>query len=155
MRKITNATTHATALLIGEGALLLRGSSGSGKSFIALQLIAEAQACARYCVRLIADDRVYLDILPNNILQARAPDSLKSLIEQRHCGLLTTQFEHSGIVKAILDLDAKAPRLPAEEENVADISGVKLPRFYHMPKTPFSLLQALELMKKASAHQSL
>lgn len=74
----------ATAVALENGAVLLTGKSGSGKSDLALRLI-DAGA------RLIADDRVEL-IVTDGRLHCRAPrdmpPELKGRIEARGVGII-------------------------------------------------------------------
>jgi serine kinase of HPr protein (carbohydrate metabolism regulator) len=58
----SNQTIHATAVLVGSRALLIRGASGSGKTTLALRLIAASEQGLLPFGRLVADDRVYLDV---------------------------------------------------------------------------------------------
>ena len=138
------STIHATALLIGERALLIRGAARSGKSSLALALIRQAQQDPSTFVRLIADDRVYIDRLPD-ALAARAPAHLSGMIEERGKGILNLPYESCGVITAVLDLQEDASGLEARVE----IEGMKLPRFFHTPRAPFKLENALEIMEKA------
>ncbi|RAI36158.1 serine/threonine protein kinase, partial [Rhodoplanes roseus] len=49
-------TLHASTVLVGARAVLIRGASGSGKSRLALRLL-DAVAAAGGFARLVADDR--------------------------------------------------------------------------------------------------
>jgi len=73
-----------TAVALGDGALLLTGESGSGKSDLALRLIDSG-------ARLIADDRVELTVRDGQ-LHCRAPrdmpPTLKGRIEARGIGIV-------------------------------------------------------------------
>ena len=81
------STIHATALLIGERALLIRGASGTGKSSLALSFIREARYCPQICVRLIADDRVHIERTGTSLLVS-APPLLAGLVEERARGIV-------------------------------------------------------------------
>ncbi len=50
-------TLHATALIVGDAGVLIRGRSGAGKSRLAEELVEAAQARGWFG-RLVADDRV-------------------------------------------------------------------------------------------------
>ncbi len=54
-------TVHASAVLTGAHAVLIRGPSGSGKSHLALSLLEAAQSHLLPFARLVGDDRVHLD----------------------------------------------------------------------------------------------
>ena len=76
------ATIHASAVLIGARAVLIRGPAGSGKSQLALALL-EAEHRARLpFVRLVADDRVQLEAEHGRLLVRSVP-ALAGLIEVR------------------------------------------------------------------------
>ena len=54
------ATVHASAVLVGARAVLIRGPSGAGKSRLALDLIEAARGGRLRFARLVGDDRVHL-----------------------------------------------------------------------------------------------
>lgn len=85
--------------------MLIIGPSGSGKSSLALALMALGAA-------LVADDRVVLTHTPANVI-ASAPPSLKGLIEARFVGLLHADSVASAPVAAVVDLGTEeTDRLP-------------------------------------------
>lgn len=97
---------HATAVAIDGRGLLILGASGSGKSSLAIELIALGGV-------LICDDGVWLHTATDPAMLAR-PKQATDLIEARHIGLL-----HAGAtldrapLKLIVDLDrAEEHRLP-------------------------------------------
>ncbi|MGB6965971.1 MAG: serine kinase, partial [Xanthobacteraceae bacterium] len=53
-------TVHASAVLVGARAVLIRGPSGAGKSRLALDLIEAGQSGRLLFTRLLGDDRVHL-----------------------------------------------------------------------------------------------
>lgn len=97
---------HASAVAIGAGAVLIRGASGAGKSGLALRLIALGG-------ELVADDRVILTRRDGRVL-ARAPASIRGLIEARGVGLLRTERLRAEVeVTLVVDLDlAPSARMP-------------------------------------------
>lgn len=106
---------HASAVCFGGRAILIQGASGSGKSGLALRLIALGGT-------LVADDRVVLE-RRNGSVVARAPDPLRGLVEARGIGLLRTdQVVDDAPVAAVVDLDfAPAARMP--QLRVIDLLG--------------------------------
>ena len=54
-------TVHASSVLAGARAVLIRGGAGSGKSKLALALIDAAQTGMLAFARLVGDDRVHLE----------------------------------------------------------------------------------------------
>ena len=57
---MTGASVHASAVLVGARAVLIRGSSGAGKSRLALELIEAARNGAMLFAKLVGDDRIHL-----------------------------------------------------------------------------------------------
>jgi serine kinase of HPr protein (carbohydrate metabolism regulator) len=115
-------TIHATAVLVGAKALLIRGEPGSGKSRLALRLIQTLPFA-----RLIGDDRVHLEA-KNGRLLGRPADSLAGMIEIRGIGIRNVPYEAVAAVGRVLDLMSAAERLPEPDGQKAVISGVTLPR---------------------------
>jgi len=109
---------HATTVALGGRALALRGASGSGKSALALQLVALG-------AELVADDRTLLTVRDGRLLAA-APAPIKGLIEARGVGILGLPAATDVPLVCVVDLDRTAvERLPQPE--VCDIAGVTIP----------------------------
>jgi serine kinase of HPr protein (carbohydrate metabolism regulator) len=122
------STVHASAVLVGTGAVLIRGPSGSGKSRLALDLIEAGRAGALRFVRLVADDRVYLEPAGGRLL-ARPAESLAGLIEVRDVGVLRVAYEPIAVVGLVVDLAAAdADRLPDVAQRRTTVEGIELPR---------------------------
>jgi len=127
------ATVHASAVLVGARAVLIRGPSGAGKSLLTLELIAAAQTGAVRFARLVADDRAYLEAL-NGRLLVRPAEALAGLIELRGVGLRRLPHERCAVVGLIVDLAGPdAERLPQPEQLQAMIEGISLPRLAVAP----------------------
>jgi HPr kinase/phosphorylase len=121
-------TIHASAVLVGVRAVLIRGPSGSGKSSLAFALIRAGESGALPFVRLVGDDRVHVDAAHDCVL-VRPADSLKGLLEVRGLGIRRLPFEPVAVVGLVVDLDAAdAARMPTPESAVAEVAGVRLPR---------------------------
>jgi HPr kinase/phosphorylase len=121
-------TVHASAVLAGARAVLIRGPSGSGKSRLALSLVEAAGAGTLRFARLIGDDRVYLEAADGRLL-VRPAEALAGLIEIRGVGIRKLPYEPSAVVGLVVDLAATdAERLPDTERQYAVIAGVTLPR---------------------------
>jgi HPr kinase/phosphorylase len=121
-------TVHASAVLAGARAVLIRGPSGSGKSRLALSLVEAAGAGTLRFARLIGDDRVYLEAADGRLL-VRPAEALAGLIEIRGVGIRKLPYEPSAVVGLVVDLAAAdAERLPDTERQYAVIAGVTLPR---------------------------
>ena len=120
------ATIHASAVLVGARAALIRGPSGAGKSRLALELIEAGRRSGILFTRLVGDDRVHLEAAGGRLLVRPAP-ALAGLIESRGLGILRRDYEPCAVAGLVVDLDAAdAQRLPEKCEVI--IEGIKLPR---------------------------
>jgi serine kinase of HPr protein (carbohydrate metabolism regulator) len=115
-------TIHATAVLTGAKALLIRGDAGSGKSRLALTLIQTLPFA-----RLVGDDRVHIEAVAGRLL-VRPAKELAGLLEIRGAGIQRMPFERLAVVGWVLDLIPLADRLPEPGSQTAVISGITLPR---------------------------
>ena len=96
---------HASCVAVDGRGLLILGPSGSGKSSLALQMIALGAI-------LVADDQVEVTRI-GEALVAGAPPALAGLIEARGVGLLRTQTMTGVPLHLAVDLGQPAsPRLP-------------------------------------------
>jgi len=121
-------TVHATAVLVGNRAALIRGPAGSGKTRLALALIDAAHTGALPFARLVADDRVRLSAAHGRLI-ATAPDAIRGLVEVRGLGIRTLPHEARAVVGLVVDLAAAdGRRMAAEAGREIVLLGVKLPR---------------------------
>jgi len=123
-----HSTIHASAVLAGSRAVLIRGPSGAGKSRLALDIIAAAAGGQLPFARLVADDRAELEAAAGRLVVRPAP-LLAGLIEVRGLGIRRLPHEAVAVVGLVVDLAAlDAQRLPSPEQRQAAIAGVVLPR---------------------------
>ncbi len=121
-------TIHATAVLIGPKAVLIRGPSGAGKSSLAWDLIRTSGSGTLRFARLVGDDRVHIEATASRLLVRPAP-TLAGLLEVRGLGIRRLPYEPVAVAGLIVDLAATdAARLPAVETTETTISGIRLPR---------------------------
>ena len=119
-------SVHASAVLAGARAVLIRGAAGAGKSRLALALIAAAQIGLLRFARLVGDDRVHLEPSHGRLLVRPAP-TLAGMIEVRGIGIRRLGHEAVAVVGLVVDLAADdAERLPADGNTA--IEGIALPR---------------------------
>jgi len=104
---------HATCVAIGGHGVLLLGASGTGKSDLALRLIDEG-------AQLVADDRSLL-FVKNGALHAKAPPSIKGLLEVRGVGIIALPPRASVKLALAVTLGREGVRLPS-------------PRFFSPPR---------------------
>lgn len=121
-------TVHASAVLVGERAVLIRGPSGSGKSRLAFDLILAGRSGQIPPAVLVGDDRVHLDTSGGKLL-VRPAAALAGLIEIHGLGIRRIDHAGEAVVGLVVDLAADdAERLPAAEALTTHVDGVKLPR---------------------------
>ena len=143
---------HATCVRLGkvgaafgappETGVLLVGSSGSGKSDLALRLIAAG-------AELVADDRTDL-YLSRGRLHARAPARIAGLLEVRGVGILA--FPHARQVKValVVQLGQAVQRLPRHRRFRAP-AALRLPPEAAPPVISLSPFEASAPAKLAAA----
>lgn len=123
---------HASAVLVGAHALLIRGEAGSGKSSLVFALV-ETQAARFTFARLVADDRALVEAAHGRLLVRPVPE-LAGLLEIRGLGIRRVPYEPVAVVSHVVDLAvANAARLPDEAERKATICGIILPRLVVAP----------------------
>ena len=133
---------HASAVAIDGRALLIAGPSGSGKSSLAMQMIAHG-------AKLVSDDRSVISCEAGE-LHVSPPQTIAGMIEARGIGLLNCDNLATARVAGYLDLGvSEAERLP--EERWKRILGVNVPLFYR-PQTealPAAMLLFLKYGRRA------
>ena len=128
---------HATAVTVAGHGLLIRGASGSGKSALALEMMAHGAT-------LVADDRVIVS-LRDNTLWLAPPAPLTGMIEARGLGLLHAETSGPAPLAAVLDLDTlETARLPQRRETM--LHGQRIPLLHKTahPYFPAALVQYLK-----------
>ena len=107
---------HGTAVAVDGAGLLMVGPSGSGKSALAVEMMALGAG-------LVADDRV--EVRPGSPPVLAAPARWPGLVEVRGLGLLRVAGSGPVPCHAVLDLGAKARgRLP--EQGTAPLGGTEV-----------------------------
>lgn len=120
----------------GRGVLIL-GASGTGKSGLALQLM--ALGC-----NLVSDDRTAL-AARDGVLVAAAPTSIRGRIEARGVGILRAKAVSAARVVMAVNLDEiEGERLPPQRSTT--LLGVDLPVLHGVsgPHFPAAILQYLK-----------
>ena len=110
---------HGTAVAIDGAAVLLRGSSGAGKSDLALRLIAAG-------ARLVADDQSELRRVDDAIV-VRAPAAIAGLIEVRGVGILRLDAVAEAELVLLADLTAPEALERLPEYHTEAVLGVAVP----------------------------
>jgi len=123
-----DSTIHASAVLVGAKAVLIRGPAGSGKSQLAWNLLTAAAQGVLPFAQLVADDRVYVESRSGRLL-VRPSHALAGMIEIHGLGIRRVEFEALAAVGLIVDLAAEdAARYPEKKAASAVIAAVTLPR---------------------------
>ena len=127
---------HATSVALNGRGLLICGASGSGKSSLALALMALG-------AELVADDQTELQ-RTGDAVTMQAPKTIAGMIEARGIGLL-----HAGCTSAplwaVLDLDlSESERLPPIRKR--NLLGIDFPLLHKCagPYFPAALVQYLK-----------
>jgi HPr kinase/phosphorylase len=119
---------HATAVIHLESGVLILGPSGSGKSALALALMARASSAGAFGA-LIGDDRVFVRKREGRLIASGAAN-MAGVIERRMAGLIVVRQEPSAIMRLAVDLCERGhrwPRMP-DHHDCLMIGGVELPR---------------------------
>lgn len=123
-----DSTIHASAVLIGAKAALIRGPAGSGKSRLVWDLVSAAAQGALPFARLVGDDRVHVENRAGRLL-VRPAQALAGMIEIHGLGIRRVAFEPMAVIGLVVDLAATdAGRYPEPEAAKSTISGITLPR---------------------------
>lgn len=108
---------HASCIAMGDRALLITGSSGAGKSDLALRLIDRGAV-------LVSDDQVSVTVI-GGVLLAEAPPLIAGKIEVRGLGIVAMPHQGPIPIGLIIDLSCPVQRMP--DPMMRDIGGVALP----------------------------
>jgi len=145
------ASVHASAVRVGDRAVLIRGASGAGKSRLAFDLILAGRAGQIAPAVLVGDDRVQLQASLGQLM-VRPVRPLAGLIEIRGLGIRRCDFIEEATVGLVVDLSAgDADRLPPAEALFTTIYGIKVPRIpVGMGFAPLPLVMAALTMTAIS-----
>lgn len=112
------AVLHASAVALDGRGLLIVGASGTGKSTLAIRLMALGAT-------LVSDDRVIARAMPGGRVGLSCPPATRGLIEARGVGLIRAAATEAEAV-AVVDMDrTETRRLP--DRATIEIAGGRLP----------------------------
>ena len=122
------ANLHASAVALGGKGVLILGRSGSGKSELALMLM--ALGCA-----LVSDDRTLVTRAGDRLI-ASAPDAIRGQIEMRGVGILRADPAGPATLVLAVDLEHReTARLP--EPHSLPLLGLSLPLLHKVENGAF------------------
>lgn len=133
---------HATTVAVGGAGLLIRGRSATGKSGLALQMLALGAG-------LVADDRTMLSRPDAGPPLATAPPQIRGLIEARGVGLIETAAAGPTRLAAVLDMSVvESERLPPTRR--VEVLGYALPLLHRVdtPAFPAALMLWLQSRRR-------
>lgn len=133
---------HAGCVAVDGRGLLITGPSGSGKSALALQLMA-------FGARLVSDDRTVLT-LRDGRLHATCPPAIRGMIEARGLGILNVDAVDGADVVLAVDLGKEeSERLPPHRSVTYLGRTVDLVQAQRNPHFPAALLAYLKGGRRA------
>ena len=119
---------HASCVSVNGNGVLICGAAGSGKSSLALNLIALG-------AELVADDQTLIRRENKNLI-ARCPETISHLIEARGLGILTPPTRSDVALTLVVDLETvQSQRVPLPE--AYGLFGITLPLFRRAPLDAF------------------
>ena len=130
---------HASAVALPDGAVLLTGAAGSGKSSLLARLIDSHGG------QLIADDRVEITVDKHQLI-ASAPSALQGLMELRGLGIIRRPTIAAQKIDLVIALVAREEVPRVAEADYFEMQGIKIPRLkchaFNMA-TPIIICEAL------------
>ena len=112
---------HASCVDVNGSGVLIVGRSGSGKSSLAINLLA-------FGSKLVADDQCEL-IIKNNGLSISKPDSLPKSIEIRGVGLVSVPMVNETSLEWVVNMDeVEKERMPTPR--FTEIGGFRVPTVF-------------------------
>lgn len=119
---------HASCVSVNGNGVLICGAAGSGKSSLALNLIALG-------AELVADDQTLIRRENKNLI-ARCPETISHLIEARGLGILTPPTRSDVALTLVVDLETvQSQRVPLPE--AYELFGITLSLFRRAPLDAF------------------
>jgi len=116
--RLSAETLHASTVAMGGRAVLITGSSGSGKSDLALRLLDRGFA-------LVSDDQTIVRRDGDRLI-ASAPAQIAGKLEVRGIGIMEMKTATDVPVALLVELTSDIPRLPDDSREL-QVLGIPLP----------------------------
>jgi serine kinase of HPr protein (carbohydrate metabolism regulator) len=117
---------HATALLIGDRGILVKGPAGSGKTTLALALIDHFRARNLFS-RLVGDDQLFVAQSGGRLI-CRPPPTIAGLVEVPGIGPQPMAFEPGAVVDLLVRLVPVDQMMRFQDDVREPIAGCPVPR---------------------------
>ncbi|EHK58790.1 HPr kinase/phosphorylase [Allomesorhizobium alhagi] len=121
---MTPQNMHGTAVILGDRGVLITGGSGSGKTMLALALIAQARREEMFA-RLVSDDQVFLSSHGGRLV-CSAPPAIGGLVEVRGVGPRLIAAEPSAVIDLLVRLSPADATERFPEEATATLAGCEV-----------------------------
>ena len=133
---------HASCVTLHGQGVLIVGPSGSGKSSLALHLMALG-------AELVSDDQTIL-VRDGDSIKAAAPPAISGMIEARGVGLLRADVAETAALRLVIDLGkTEHDRLPSPR--MATVLGISL-RLFHKSDSAAFPAAILQYLKAGRVH---
>jgi serine kinase of HPr protein (carbohydrate metabolism regulator) len=133
---------HASAVIVGDRGIIIRGDSGSGKSSIVSALMDRAGYRGVFSV-LVSDDQCRIRDEAGRLL-CTAPAALRGGLEIRGSGLHQSDFEERAVIHLVVDLVEPNQSVRFSENAVTVLHGVAIAHLV-LPKSGIeTACQAIE-----------
>lgn len=120
------ANFHATGIILGDRGVLVAGASGSGKTGLALALVAHVRSFGWFG-RFVADDQVLLSARRGGLV-CTAPQAIGGLAEIWGIGPRPVEFEAAARIDLLVRLVEPQAALRFPEEETELLEGCVIPR---------------------------
>ena len=123
-------SVHASSVLVGTLGILVRGTSGAGKSSLCDLLVEAARSKGHFAAH-VSDDRTCLR-RKNGVLVASPSPALAGKLEVRGLGIVEVASEREAALRLVADLvpSGGLERYPPEEAGSVELEGICLPRIW-------------------------
>ena len=150
------AAIHATAVVISETGILIRGPAGAGKSALARAMITLARQTGAFA-RLLGDDQIRISAHGGRLI-GRPHPQIAGLMEVRGQGIIKKSHEPAAVLHCVIELVSgpadcgDLPRLPEKSLMQVQFGAIFLPRLRLSAKRPIAdnAMEGLDYIRSIS-----